>query len=475
MARHTVAGGGGSAAWYVAALAAFAVLRVAALTVYPFWEDETWTLEASAGAFRAAMRVQADDQTHPPLFHAAFWAWRRLVPDTAAWLRLLPCLAAIATAVPVVALARASGLSRRATGTAIALTAGSGFLVAYGAELRAYALFALLGTASLALWARARADDRSLLPLTACNAALVHTHYFGAFVLLAEWIDALAGAKQRLRAITVSAALSVATLAPWVALTVYRARITGHRLEVVSWIPRPEAGDLLDVITASLGSSGWPAVDLAIAAATIVAVTVLLLRNRRTTAAPGLRLLALAAALPVAVSLGMSLVAPRSTWVVRYFIAAVPPLLLLLAAVTDAFISARATMLIGVAALLPGACTARSLVAGREKPRYDLVVREIVAREPTGTTIDVFTSAGFPVSYAARNGATAVRVHGEPDAARVRAERGWFVWSEVHAPPGHPPPALLIRRGYHIRDEVSFGAARDSLVAVRFERRATTP
>src|SRR6185369_14612064 len=137
--------------------------------------------------------------------------------------------------------------------------AGSGFLVTYSAELRDYAFLALFTSASLALWLRARDTGarRDVIALTIVNVLLVNSHYFGVFVVAAEWLDALGWVRQRLRAMTASAAVAAVSLFPWAYETVRRARITGYQLDVVAWIPRPHIGDFFDVIRETLGTSPW--------------------------------------------------------------------------------------------------------------------------------------------------------------------------------------------------------------------------
>lgn len=464
--------------WIVAgaAVAVFGALRLAALTRYPLWLDETWTLDVGRSGFAAAMRRYADDQTHPPLFYAMLWVWTRIGPATLAWWRLLPCLAGIATAVPVVLLARAAGFSARATWLAVLLCAGSGMLVAYSAELRDYSLLALFGTASLAAWLRARDAEGSsgLRSLTVVNALLAYSHYFGLFVIAAEWCDAALWARRRLKAFTISALLSVAALLPWVAETVRRAALTGHRLDVLSWLRAPTFDQLLDLPLAALGASPWLAADLVVVTAVGAAVALWAWRSRGSDRMPAIRLMALAVAIPVGVSYVVSVVGPHPMWLDRYFIATVPPMLLLAAGALDALTprAAAPTALLVACSLAPAVLTMESLADGRERPRYDLVVSALLARE--GMPPDTLFAGGpfdvRPLAYAT----TAARPAGRttvllvpPDS--IAADSGWYVWSEQNPPAGAPPPAVLIRRGYAVSDAHGFGA-RDSLAMVRFAR-----
>ena len=461
------------------AVGAFTVLRLAALTRYPFWTDETWTLEVGRSSLRTALMLHADDQTHPPLFYTLLWFWRRVGGDSPVWVRLLPCLAGIATAIPMFAIARAARMSARATWLSLLLGAGSGLLVAYSAELRNYSLLALAGSASLALWLRARdgGTRRDFIALSIANMVLVNTHYFGVFVVMAEWCDALGWVRRRLKAMTLSAAIAALSLAPWIYETIRRARITGNHLEVVSWIPYPHVGDLLDVARETLGATPWPTFDVGAAAVACAAIAVWAARARRSNAAPGVRLLLLAAMLPVGVAFMASVIGPRPIWLVRYLITVAPPFLLLLGGALDALIPTRLAPVAVALAFIPGVLTARSLVQGEAKPRFDTVVRTIAAHE-SAPQIDLLLPGVvqvLPVIYAIRREPTlSRRLHARSMApgARPDVDSGWMVWSEVHPPGGLTPSATLVRQGFAIGPAFGFRSDADSLVALRFVKQA---
>ena len=459
---------------------AFAALRLAALTRYPLWADEAWTMDAGTGSLRAVLRRHADDQSHPPLFYLLLWIWRWIGGDGLAWVRLLPGVIGVATAIPMLALARAVRLSERASWLALAIGAGSGFLVSYSAELRNYGLMAALAAASLALWLRARDEGgrRNWVALTVVNVLLVHSHYFGVFIVVAEWIDALGWKRGRLRGMTLSGACTALSLIPWLAATARRATMTGRRLENVTWIQRPGAGDPLDVVTATIGSTQSLSLDLAIA---VVAVTGIVLWAWRSRAAPhgvGVRVLLLAVVVPIAIVFVASVTGPRSLWVTRYLIVVAPPLVVLLAGAVDGLMPARLTPVAAALAMVPAALTVWSLYRGMEKPRYDLIAQQVADGESAPNAV-IFTDDRAPMIYAVRNSASLlsrpVSVRGVSGAARVRADSGWYSWNETLSTTGIPPAAQLLRNGYLVGPEVAARSDRDSLVAIRFRRRAPAP
>lgn len=462
------------------AVLAFVILRLVMVTRYPLWTDETWTLDITGVDLRRTLRGFADDQTHPPLFYLALWVWRRVGPDALLWWRLLPVGLGIATAGALLALAREARCTPRATLLAVLLGAGSGILVGYSGELRNYTLLALLGTMSLTAWLRVRDGDGAAADvrwLTGVNAALLWTHYFGAFLIIAEWCDAALGARRRLRAMTLSAVLSLASLAPWAYYVMRRAGITGTRLEMVAWLEPPTLGDLLDVPLAALGGSPWLALDLAVVVVAGAVVAVWLWRSRMTEGAGTVRLLALAAAIPIAMAFVASVVGPKPMWLDRYLIATVPPLLVLVAISLDGLASRAGvrTAAVVACALMPAAFTVPSLVRGNERLRYDLVLETIDWRD-AGSAIPVFAGDavdGRPMLYAIRTSGAADRMPVSVVAPRdVTADSGWYVWSERHPPAGLPPVPALWRAGYETSRVATFVAARNTLMAVRFVRSA---
>lgn len=451
------------------ALLAFAILRLAALTRYPAWTDETWTMAGGNTDFRRFLRWHADDQTHPPFYYLVLWFWRSLAPESLSWARLLSAIAGIATAIPLVALCRAAGLTSRATTVAVLMGAGSGFLVAYAVEIRNYAFLALFATASLALWLRERDSTApNLRALTFVNILLVQSHYFGLFVVLAEWLDAVFWARRRTRAMTGSAAFAVATLIPWVAYTFRRAGITGRSLEVVDWIPQPIPGDALDVVRDTLGGLPWAGADIVLAVVTLAVIAVWIVRSRMEATAASARLLALAFLLPIVVALIVSAVGPRPVWVTRYLIAAAPPLIVLAAASVDWSVPRCISAFAIALALMPGALTIWSLVRGTAKPRYDLAVAAVSADNGavlyTPPTVDV-----RPLEWAARGTGVTIRVLGEsvPDSS----DRGWLVWNDRRPAVGFNPPGALIRRGFTLGAPTAISSDEDRLVVLPFRPR----
>ena len=201
------------------ATAVAALLRLPFLGRASLWHDEAFTVAVVGAPTPGALweRIGATEST-PPLFYALTWLWTRLAGDGEAAVRTVSAVALIA-AVPVAwaALRRLVG-DRAALGAAV-VVAVSPLLVEYGLDGRAYGLFvlcALLSTwAFAALLARDTAAARVRWALAA--AAVVWTHWFGGFLVLAE-VVALLWLRPRAWRRTVAAAAgalaAIALLAP---------------------------------------------------------------------------------------------------------------------------------------------------------------------------------------------------------------------------------------------------------------------
>jgi uncharacterized membrane protein len=457
----------------LAALVAFALLRLPLLTHYPPWTDEVWSLDITPATWARLLRWYADDQTHPPLYYAMLWVWARIGGTSLGFMRLLPALIGTATAIPVVDICRSMALSRRATAVAITMTAFAPTLIAYSLELRSYPLLAFLSATSLALWLRvrsARAPRATLWWLTLVNGALLWTHFFGALTIAAEGADALFAARHRLKAMIASGIGSLALLGPWIAYVVHRARITGHNLEVVNWIARPTIGDLSDPFRAWLGVTPWVAADLV---ACVVAITLVAVWARRM--GEGAAPLVLAVVVPVIVAFAYSRYSARSAWIDRYLIEAAVPFLIAVAAAASALAPKRALL-----AWLPAAWVALTSwqwrTADEDKVHFERIAAAIDAAPASGDTVYAESGTeGGPLRWSARVRGSRLVVRVVPSLAALDSERGWMIWSEQHAPRGLPPIAALRRRGYALGTPIwEKGMNGDSVVAVPFTKPGPT-
>ena len=455
---------------------AFALLRLATLTHYPPWTDEVWTFGILPESFRRLLRWFADDQTHPPFFYVLLWCWERIGGASLLWLRLFPSLIGCLTAVPLVWLCRTARLDRRATILAIAIGAMMPVLVAYSNEVRSYALVVLLTAASLACWFKLRERESpptALGMLTVVNILLVYTHFFGVLVVIAEWCDSLRAARQRAGVMTLSGAVTALSLVPWGAYVVHRGAITGHQLQVVDWIIRPKLSDIIEPYAWLLGGSPWFAIDLAIVVAVGGAITFWLVRTRKTLEGDAGISLLFAAIIPVLITFVLSVIAPRSAWVLRYMIVIAAPLVVLAAAALSGLALRPRVLRVGIPiafALWIAGTAVQWFRLDQEKVHFDRIATAIGERDGRAVVYSEEYVDGAPLQWIAKSVAPSMTVRMIRSVGAVSADSGWILWSEAHPPIGLPPPAALIRRGYRIGVPVFSLGMRDSVIALPFSR-----
>src|SRR5436853_2991117 len=164
-------------------------LRLPYLGNQTLWYDETFTrtIAVAPSITRLWHEVKATEGT-PPLYYTLTWVWGKLFGiHSDAALRATSGLAGAACApVAFVALRRFTG--NRAALAAAALAAASPMLVWYSLDARPYSLLVLLSL--LSIWATSllleRVATRHWIGWALAAAALVWTHYFGAFLVIAE-------------------------------------------------------------------------------------------------------------------------------------------------------------------------------------------------------------------------------------------------------------------------------------------------
>jgi len=175
-----------------------AILRFTRLAHQGFWFDEANTAADLRYAPGKMLGLLPQNETTPPLFYCVAWVWARILGFGEFALRSLPALSGVAT-VPVMYLATARLVSRRAGIVAAALTACNPFLVWYSQEFRPYMPMVLLAAASLLAFAQARErPTRGTLIAWAviCSLALAD-HYYALLVVVPEAVWLLADHRRR--------------------------------------------------------------------------------------------------------------------------------------------------------------------------------------------------------------------------------------------------------------------------------------
>lgn len=174
-------------------LIALALWRlVASLAINSFWQDELFSMNLARVPHFGQMLRSATSDTHPPTFYALLWGWTRLAGFGEIETRILPLLCSIGLLATILFLPR-PGIGVLPRLFVAALVATSHFWNEHAAEVRSYALAALLlALAALASSRIVAAPDNTrkwqiTLVLSATLAAATHLFalYGAAWIALA--------------------------------------------------------------------------------------------------------------------------------------------------------------------------------------------------------------------------------------------------------------------------------------------------
>lgn len=166
-----------------------AILRFATIDLQSYRYDEAVTVaRVLHPSFFDTMAAVPRSESTPPLYYALAWLWSRPFGTGEIWLRSLSALAGTASIAVVYLAAVALPLRRRAGLLAAAIVAVSPVLVWFSQDARAYALVFLLTALSFLFFARLRRrwNRRDLACWAGFAALSIATHYFAAFVVVAE-------------------------------------------------------------------------------------------------------------------------------------------------------------------------------------------------------------------------------------------------------------------------------------------------
>jgi mannosyltransferase len=316
----------------LAVLVVGVVLRARGISGRAFWLDEAFSVRIAQLDWSEVVARSATDN-HPPLFFLILKGWMGVFGDSQLALRSLDLIIGVATIGFVYVLARRVLTTTVAAMIAAAWIAIHPTHIAWTAQVRMYALAGLLAVVSALLLLRALEQPtwRRWAAWSGCAIALVYTHYFGAFVVLAQGIHAVVcavraePAERRMLVIRVVAAgaLVVAAFAPWIGIVASQAATKAGAW----WVPPLSPSRLLWAWSRIPGllsedefhtpEGGWAVVvgvlGCALAAATIIAAAA---RER------GLRLAAWCTVTPLVAGVAASLVIGENIVLARYLIVA---------------------------------------------------------------------------------------------------------------------------------------------------------
>jgi hypothetical protein len=168
-------------------LGVFALLVWVAGTVH-LHHDEELKYRFTSGALFASLRYVAEQDVFPPLWFTAFWLWNSVTGISEFTGRFLSVSFSMVTTALVIWLGRAWLGSWRSGWVAAALLATGALFAYHSVEVSPYALGMLLAAGSMgafAAWLRTR-RRRWALGWGILAAAMLYTHYYLGFVLVAQ-------------------------------------------------------------------------------------------------------------------------------------------------------------------------------------------------------------------------------------------------------------------------------------------------
>lgn len=178
-------------AWRAAAvllLLAIFGLRVGLISETYMREDEEIAFRTTARDLGYTVYYQAEQDVHAPVWFVSFWLWQQLAGTGEFTARVYSILLSSLTLAVLYQLGRRwFGAPRYGVFAVLALGVSS-YATIYALEIRPYALVMLLATVNMLLFRRwlVRRTWRSSLLYGASVAALLWTHYFLAFLVLAQ-------------------------------------------------------------------------------------------------------------------------------------------------------------------------------------------------------------------------------------------------------------------------------------------------
>lgn len=224
---------------------AFILLRFRHLTDSCLWFDEIFSIHAAEMGFSNLFWFVAQDLIHPPLFYIFLKIWISIGGETLFWLRFFPVLLSTIALIPFYLLCRQLKLKKPTIALAFLFFAVNGNLIKYAQEVRMYSVLLCISLFSLWLFARYLNVGKGIWFLTIINILLVHTQYFGWFLICAEVLALLYLQKVKIGQMLIMFGLTVLTFVPWTITVWQAARLNSNVSQNLAWASKP---DLLTLI-----------------------------------------------------------------------------------------------------------------------------------------------------------------------------------------------------------------------------------
>jgi mannosyltransferase len=221
-------------------------MRFHALDQQSLWDDEMSTLRTITTPMPAIVQRFATYEAHPPLYFLQLKIWRALQMRSLVKLRANSALWGTVCLLLVFLVARLYGGDVVGL-LALAYLVLSPLHLAYSQEMRPYAMAMTLGLGSLLAL-----EGRRWLHLGCLWTALLYTHYWGAFVVLAQALygyTSVSSLPQK-KVVLIAAGSAAVLFLPWLPILYAQLGVIDH---LAFWVPPFSLMGLANVFAAYCG------------------------------------------------------------------------------------------------------------------------------------------------------------------------------------------------------------------------------
>jgi uncharacterized membrane protein len=479
-------------------LIGFILFRLWTLTDACLFFDEIFSLHAAGQTWGGMLWFVAQDLIHPPLFYILLKIWTSIGGESLFWVRLFPFIFSLAAVVPFYFLCRQLKLDDWATTLALFFFAVNGCLIKYAQEVRMYSVLLCLGLFSIWLFIRFLNENKGLNWLILVNILLIHTHYFGRLIVLAQLVAVLILQREKLKQILLMFGISALSFLPWAWQTWQAAQINADFQQNLGWAEKPGAATLFHFLNDLFEPFYFQQTNIERAETQLVTIPlilifvvtgVLFLKNWKTqTEKREFILLLIFLKLPILLAFVASWVLPVSIWGTRHLIFAFPLLMILQAIFLSKINLSRLKItLISVTMFFIGFGFLVQILLGSQKPLWcaweDLakdfeqnksiektkiyVFEDLIAYHVWWTLKDKQNSQVIVVkgieglredkAYFLPRGFDGIKT---TDENGLEGERFWIVFRDTKFSELYPPLRNLKAKGYQIGEPKIFVAQR---------------
>lgn len=217
----------------------YAAFRIWRLTDACLWFDEIFSIHAAEMTWSAMFPFIGNDLIHPPFFYVLLKIWIGLTGDSVLAVRSFSVFFSLAALFPFFKLCRQLKLSDSATLFAFFLFAVNGSLIKYSQEVRMYSVLLFLSVLSLWLFARYLNVGKGIWFLAGVNILLVHTQYFGWFVVGSEVLILTILQRVKIGQMMIMFGITLASAIPWSVYVFSNSPLAADAAQNLGWAEKP--------------------------------------------------------------------------------------------------------------------------------------------------------------------------------------------------------------------------------------------